>query len=161
MKRALKLTAAAAIGLAMMGFDSAAPWDGLEGEWAYQSTDNCGGERSIDFTNDYRRDRYGDLVYLNDRPPSRRDRLATANVNNRHDYLVNVGNRVGLSSDEQTLSLLVRRPTLWPFRGFDHLSFSIADDDTLLEQGGDGDGLALMRAMGGAPVQLVRCPAAE
>jgi len=159
MKRVMQIAGVLLAATVTMGFDSADPWAGLEGEWAYQSTDNCGGANSIAFSYDYRRDREGNLVYLNQRPPTRRDRLATVMVDGDMDYLANIGDRMEFSGD--AISLKVRRPALLPFRRFSDLVLTVQGNDTLSEQSANGDGAALMRAMGNSPVQLVRCPANE
>ncbi len=158
MRKQMTLAATVLAATTMLGFDRADPWQSLEGEWALQSTNNCGGVNSVQFTYDYRRDRDGNLVYLNNQPPNRRDRLATVRSRGHMAYLANVGDNVTLSWAGQSLQLRIRRTSLWPFRDFDDLFLAVENNDTLLEQSSDGDADALMRALGGAPVQLVRCP---
>lgn len=159
MTHLLKCAALAFAAVALMGFDSADPWAGLEGEWAAGSLDHCGGVNTLVFTYDYPRDRYGDLIYPNDQPPRRRNRFATTYVNGDRQDLVNVGDQVSMSGN--SINLNIRRPSFLPFRGWSDLSLAITDENTLTEQSSSGDGDRLMRTMGAAPVELMRCPARE
>jgi len=161
MKQTIGIACFLVAAAAFMGFDQEDPWSDLEGEWAYRSTTNCGGINSIDLTYDYRRDQDGNLVYLNQRPPTRRDRLATARQLGQMRYLANVGDNVNISSAGQTIHLKIRRTSFLPFRGFDDLFLMVENDDMLIEQSADGDADALLRAIGQSPVILVRCPEAE
>ena len=150
----------------LMAFSNREAWDHLEGEWAYGSTSSCE-SNVVSFSNDYKRDRRGNLVY----PPSggsepRRDRLATVLTNGEEGRRVAVGERFNVE-DGSVLHLRVRRHASSPFRGWSQMYLTMIDDDTLQLLSGsgpnnsDGDGTWLLAEMGSAPATLVRCPLVE
>lgn len=63
MNRTAKLAAIILATTALMSFDTQDPWSSIEGEWAYDSTANCGGVNSVSFTYDYKRDRDGNVSF--------------------------------------------------------------------------------------------------
>lgn len=162
MQRYLKLAAIAVAATALMGFDTAHPWDSIEGEWAVDSAANCGGANSLTFTYDYKRDENGDVErpFIGASNEPRRTRLATVMEGGNMGYRVTIRDEGTMTGDMQ-LTLGVKRPSLWPFSGFRPLTLEALDDDTLQEVSAEGDGNRLMRALGAAPVRLVRCPASE
>ncbi len=163
MNRIVKLTAIVLAAAALMGFDTQDPWSSIESEWAYESTANCGGVNSIDFTYDYKRDRDGNVSFpfTSSQNVPRRNRLATVMENSTRDYRVSVRDRLNMMNGGSQVQLDVKHANLLPFARWGHLTFDIIDDDTLQEAAADSYGDRLMRAMGGAPVRLVRCPAGE
>jgi hypothetical protein len=165
MKRHLNLAAAAVLALAapaLMGFDAADPWTGLEGEWASEDVANCGGANSVTFSYDYPRDSDGEVSrpFIGASNEPRRARLATVLEDGQLDYRVAVRDE-GRMTGASELELTVKRPSLWPFTRFGHVTFQVVDDDHLTEAASDASGENLMRALGAAPVTLVRCPAGE
>jgi len=158
MNRTIKIAAVLLAGAGLMGFDSANPWSSLEGEWAYMTPNNCGGANSVTFTNDYPRDRHGEIIrpIIGSAGEPRRTYLATVMDDGRMDYRV-AGRDAGTMSEDGMLELTVKHSGIWPFNGFSHVTLRVVDDNTLQEVSADGDGDRLMRALGGAPVGLVRC----
>jgi hypothetical protein len=59
------------------------------------------------------------------------------------------------------VELAVKHPGIWPFSRFSHVTFQFVDDAMAQEVAADGDGETLMRALGPAPVAMVRCPAMD
>lgn len=163
MNRTVKLAAIVLTAAALMGFDTQDPWSSIEGEWAYESTANCGGVNSIDFTYDYKRDRDGNVSFpfTSSQNVPRRDRLATVMENGTRDYRVSVRDRLNMMNGGSQVQLDVKHANLLPFARWGQVTFDIIDDDTLQEASATSYGDRLMRAMGGAPLRLVRCPAGE
>ena len=91
----------------------------------------------------------------------RRDRLATVRENGEMDYRVNVHHRLNVLANGAEVELAVKHADVLPFSSFGHVTFEIIDDDTLQERSAETYGERLMRALGDAPVRLVRCPASE
>jgi len=149
--------AAVLIAPALMAFEAGSAWNQIEGEWAVDTTDNCGHIRSIDFTFEYRRDEQGNIYYPNNQPPTRRDRLATTYSDGQSQARANVGRRVNVAEGEHALYLDLRRATLLPFNDFGGVIFEIVDNNTIRELSVDDDAAYLMRALGESPVMLVRC----
>lgn len=152
----LKTALIAAATLPLMAFTPGEAWDQIEGRWAIDSADNCS-RHYVEFTYDYPRDRNGDLEYINNQPPARRDRLATVMERRNRRDRANVGPTVEVSASGESLYLEIRRATLLPFNLFGEMGFEVVDNDTIRLATYDEESSRLARALGGEGATLYRC----